>query len=82
MEPIGGRLFVCMEDDVSELILAGNLCRQNGYLKAATILGKEGAREIRAKRKPRKRMIPVRLGNGSPGWIEKGRLNEAIEYGD
>jgi hypothetical protein len=50
-------------------------------MKAAAILGREGAREIRAKRKPRKKGMHVRV-NGHPAFIDAERVREAIEYDD
>jgi hypothetical protein len=70
-----------MADEVSELIRAAHLCRQNGMEHAAFILGREGAEAIKAKRKPRHRMVEVRL-NGGPAWIESKRLKEAVEIDD
>jgi hypothetical protein len=71
-----------MDDDIAELIRAGNLCRNAGMEHAAFILGKAGAEAIKAKRKPRRRMVEVRLQNGGAAWIEKGRLSEAEERDD
>ena len=58
------------------------MCRNAGMMHAAFILGREGAEEIRSKRKPRKRMVAVKLATGGQTWIEKGRLSEAIEIDD
>jgi hypothetical protein len=71
-----------IEDELQELIAAGNLCKQHGMMHAAFILGKAGAEAIRAKRKPRKRMVEVKLATGGKTWIEKGRLSEAVEVED
>jgi hypothetical protein len=71
-----------IEDEVQELIAAGNLCKQSGYMHAAFILGKAGAEAIRSKRKPRRKMIEVRLAEGGKTWIERGRLSEATERED
>jgi hypothetical protein len=71
-----------MDEELQELIAAGNLCKQSGYMHAAFILGKAGAEAIKAKKKPRRRMIEVRLAEGGKAWIEKGRLSEAVEIED
>lgn len=68
-----------MDDELAELITVGNWAKQNGYLKAAFVLGKAGAEAIRSKRKPRRRMVAVKLATGGKAWIEKGRLSEAVE---
>jgi hypothetical protein len=70
------------DDELAELIAAGNLCKQHGFEHAAFILGREWGNEIRAKRKPRRKMVQVRLQNGGPAWIERGRLGEATERDD
>ena len=71
-----------MDDELAELIRAGNMCRNAGMMHAAFILGREGANEIKAKRKPRRRMVEVRLAQGGAAWIEKGRLDGAQEIDD
>jgi hypothetical protein len=70
-----------MSEDVDELITVGNWAKQHGFEHAAFILGKAGAEAIRSKRRPRKRMVEVRI-NGGRAWIEKGRLSEATERED
>jgi hypothetical protein len=70
------------DDELAELIAAGNLCKQHGFEHAAFVLGREGARAIQAKKKPRRKMVQVRLQNGGPAWIERGRLGEATERED
>jgi hypothetical protein len=74
--------FSAFMDDSHELAKACHLCRQNGFEHAAFILGREWGNEIRAKRKPRRKMVQVRLQNGGPAWIERGRLGEATERDD
>jgi hypothetical protein len=69
-------------DDPHELAKACHLCRQNGFEKAAFILGREWGNEIRAKRKPRRKMVAVKLATGGKAWIEKGRLATATEIED
>jgi hypothetical protein len=71
-----------MSEDVDELITVGNWAKQHGFEHAAFILGKAGAEAIRSKRKPRRKMIEVRLAEGGKTWIERGRLSEATERED
>jgi hypothetical protein len=78
----GFSAFLGMDDEVAELIRAGNMCRNAGMMHAAFILGKAGAEAIRSKRKPRRRMVEVRLQNGGAAWVERGRLGEATERED
>jgi hypothetical protein len=78
----GFSAFLGMDDEVAELIRAGNMCRNAGMEHAAFILGKAGAEAIRAKRKPRRKMVAVKLATGGKTWIERGRLSEAVEVED
>jgi hypothetical protein len=68
-----------MADDVDELTLAGKLCMDAGYLHAAFVLGREHKREHDAKRHPRKRMVEVKLANGSKAWLDKDMVDGAEE---
>jgi hypothetical protein len=67
---------------IDELIIVGNWAKQNGYMHAAFILGKAGAEAIRSKRKPRRKMVEVRLAEGGKAWLPKDRLDEATERED
>lgn len=67
------------DDLLDELIHAGNLCRNTGYIRAAAILGREGARAIREKRKPRKKGMWVKV-NGHPAFLDAARVREAEEW--
>ena len=69
-------------DNENEMAQACHLLRQNGFERAAFILGREWANEIKAKKKPRRKMIPVTLANGGAAWIESKRLKEAVEIED
>jgi hypothetical protein len=71
-----------MPEEVDELIIVGNWAKQHGMMHAAFVLGREGANEIRAKRKPRRKMVAVKLATGGKAWIEKGRLSESTERED
>jgi hypothetical protein len=64
---------------MNDLAEAIQLLRDRGYEHAAFLLGKAWAEEIAAKRKPRKKMVEVKLAQGGAAWIEKGQLGTAID---
>lgn len=71
-----------MADEIDELILAGNLCKDTGYMRAAKILGREGARLIRENRHPRKKLVEVKLAHGGKAWLDRERVRDAEEIED
>ncbi len=73
---------VYMEDE-HELAKATHLLRQNGFERAAFILGREWAAELKAKRKPRrKKLSKVKLAQGGYAWLPKDRVDGATETED
>ena len=75
-----GPFALMAEDDLlEELIHAGNLVKNAGYHRAANILGREGARLIHEKRKPRKKGMWVRV-NGHPAFLDAERVRDAEEW--
>ena len=71
-----------MDDELAELIRAGNLCRNAGMMHAAFILGKVGAEAIRSKRKPRKKGVWVKLLGGGKAFLDKAKVDEAEKRED
>jgi hypothetical protein len=71
-----------MSEDVDELLLAANTCKQNGWMKAAAILGREGAERIRATRRPRKKGVKVRLIGGGFAVLDKVLVDRAEEWNE
>ncbi|HAM40529.1 MAG TPA: hypothetical protein DCP69_04140 [Candidatus Omnitrophica bacterium] len=68
------------DDEISELILAGNLTKNAGYNRAAFYLGRECARLIQAAKKhPRKQGVWVTV-NGHKAFLDKDAVDRAEEY--
>lgn len=75
---------VCIMDteNENEMAQACHLLRQNGFERAAFIVGREWANELKAKRKPRKKGVWVKLLGGGKAFLDKERVDEATERED
>jgi hypothetical protein len=69
-------------EDENELAQACHECRQHGWQKAAAILAREWALQIKAARKPRKKLVEVKLAHGGKAWLDRERVRDAEEIED
>jgi hypothetical protein len=71
-----------MADDVAnEYAEACHLCRCHGYSKAAAVLAREWAREIRRGKTRRKKGVWVKLATGARAFLDRDAVEGAIERG-
>lgn len=72
------QLFYVMADE-SQLAEAVHLLRQRGLEGPAAMLAKAWGQSKQAGKKPRKRMIEVKLAQGGWAWLPKDRVDGAQE---
>lgn len=69
-----------MDESDGELAQAALLCRQNGFEKAAKVLGKHWRDEIMAAKHRGRRGVWVKLAHGGRAFLDKEMVDSAEEY--